>query len=254
MRHLFFALLLVSVFAAPYAAVAQSIAGDAVPGAVQIAAEQRLTGGTSFTDAVPFPQAMLGQEFSLENHVPRNRFATFVFDLTPGQIMDVTMRSGNAGVRIDEVGDAQETELPYAGFVIYSQDRVRLAGKNIIGRVAAEEGVQVGVNAAGRYYLFLGSTYADMHRDTRFTVTVDAAVSIAGGGPAVIVDDTPSPVDIGIVAEPVRPEENVPVAPAPEAVTPVEETSSRWVIGGVIVAAIVLALGTLYALLRRRAS
>ncbi len=141
-----------------------------------------IKGGDSYETAVTLG---LGQEFRLNHHQRVNQFDYFYVDLKTGQALTVTLNTVQKGVTID--GEkANEHTNAYGGFQIHDSSRQKLKDEEIIGSPNATRSVQVTAPSAGRYYVLIGSTYADMHKDHPFKVEVkdqfDAGSGTDAGG------------------------------------------------------------------------
>ena len=149
-----------------------------------------LSGGITFEDAVSFPKEMLGIEFSLDNHLKRNTFTTFTLSITPEQKITILTRSNANGINITknneviEGGEAaedhedilKETDSPYSGITIYTSEQVKAVSRQLIGKAFSEERLDFSVEKNQTLYIFLGSVYNDVHKDTKFLVDVNEII------------------------------------------------------------------------------
>lgn len=138
-----------------------------------------IRGGDGFQDAVPLEPGTL---YRLDHHQREDEFDYFSVDVASGQKIVATIHTGPLGVSIS--GDSySETDLPYAGIEVHGPDESEIASEQIIGDSNDSESLQVGVHEGGegRFYVLVGSSYADQHMDSPFQVEVVDQFDAGGG-------------------------------------------------------------------------
>ncbi len=125
-------------------------------------------GGDNYESAAP---VTLGKLFRLNHHQRVNQFDYFYVDAKPGQKIIVTLETGEKGVDIRE-NQATENRSVYAGIQLHSPERAKIQSEELIGSPNAKKDITlpVALGKEGRYYILVGSTYADVHKDNRFKV------------------------------------------------------------------------------------
>lgn len=152
---------------------------------------QEVKGGDSYETAVALTA---GPEYRLNHHQRVNQFDYFYIDLKAGQQLTVTLNTVQKGVEIREQ-TATENANAYAGFQVHDATRTKLKSEEIIGSANATKAIQVYAPTAGRYYVLVGSTYADQHKDHPFKLEVKDLFD-AGSG-----TDAPSAIDGAVAIE-----------------------------------------------------
>ena len=138
---------------------------------------QAIRGGNGHESAVPLQP---GQVYHLDHHQREDQLDYFYVDAKDGQKLVATIETGDLGVEIR--GDSfKETDHPYAGLTLQNPARQQLGNVDVIGSRTDKKGVQVpiGSGQGGRFYVLIGSGYADQHKDSRFQVAL-SDVSDAG--------------------------------------------------------------------------
>jgi hypothetical protein len=152
---------------------------------------QEVKGGDSYETAVVLTP---GPEYRLNHHQRVNQFDYFYVDLKAGQQLTVTLNTVQKGVTIRDQ-TAEEHTNAYAGFQLHDDKRTKLKDAEIIGSPNATKQLQVYAPAAGRYYVLIGSTYADQHKDHPFKLEVK---DLYDGGSA---SDAPDNFDGAVALE-----------------------------------------------------
>jgi hypothetical protein len=157
-----------------------------------------IKGGDSYETAVAIPA--LAQEFRLNHHQRVNQFDYFYVDLKAGQQLSVTLNTVLKGVSIDAATSvAKESQNAYAGFQLHDSTRTKLKDAEIIGSANATKTLSAYAPAAGRYYVLIGSTYADQHKDHPFKVEVKDLFDAGSGS------DAPGTIDGAVAIEKGKP-------------------------------------------------
>ena len=141
---------------------------------------QEIKGGDSYETAVPLS---VGPEYRLNHHQRVNQFDYFSIDLKAGQALAVTLNTVQKGVTIQDQKVDEHTNA-YAGFQIHNSSRQKLKSEEIIGSPNQTRTIQVYAPAAERYYVLIGSTYADQHKDHPFKLEVKDLFDAGSGGDA----------------------------------------------------------------------
>jgi hypothetical protein len=133
-----------------------------------------IRGGNSYETAVALAP---GQQFHLDHHQRKNEFDFFYIDVKDGQKLEALLQTGVKGVSItgEKLNEQiQENNSPYAGLQIHSPQRQRLVAEEIIGDISNRKliNVPLGMGQGGRYFVLIGSTYDNQHKDNPFTVTL----------------------------------------------------------------------------------
>ena len=126
----------------------------------------RVRGGNSYESAVP---VALGQRLRLDHHQRKGEFDYFSFDAAAGQGIRVAVEAPSVGVTIR--ADAARSGYAFAGA------QIRRARGNVVAKLGASGSLEtdaevfyVSSEAAGRYYLLVGSTGYDMSEDAVFSL------------------------------------------------------------------------------------
>ncbi len=141
---------------------------------------QEVKGGDSYETAVALTA---GPEYRLNHHQRTNQFDYFYIDLKTGQQLTATLNTVQKGVSIREQ-TATENVNAYAGFQIHDAARNKLKSEEIIGSANATKTIGVYAPAAARYYVLIGSTYADQHKDHPFKLEVKDFFDAGSGADA----------------------------------------------------------------------
>lgn len=133
-----------------------------------------IRGGNSYETAVPITP---GQQFHLDHHQRKNEFDYFYVDAKDGQKIGALIETGPKGVSIsgEQLNEqVRENNSPYAGIRIHSPQRQNLVDAEIIGDVSNRKllSVPLGMGQGGRYYILVGSTYDNQHKDHPFTISL----------------------------------------------------------------------------------
>lgn len=129
-----------------------------------------IKGGDSYDTAVPIES---GKLYRLTHHQRKNEFDYFVVDLLPGQELKATVQTGESGVEID--GEkTKDTQYAYAGLEIHDASHQKVAGQVIIGNRNATKDMSfiAGTGQGGKYYILIGNTYDNQHKDSPFKVEI----------------------------------------------------------------------------------
>ncbi len=127
-----------------------------------------IKGGDTYETAVPLEP---GKLYSLSHHQRKNQYDYFVVSLAPGQELKGTFQTSDTGVEI--AGEkATETQYPYSGLEIHDASHQKVAGETIIGGRNATKQVSHVVRGGqgGNYYVLIGNTYNDMHKNSPFKI------------------------------------------------------------------------------------
>ncbi|MCC6272716.1 MAG: VWA domain-containing protein [Deltaproteobacteria bacterium] len=132
---------------------------------------EEIRGGDNYETSVPLP---LGKLFRLNHHQKVNQYDYFVVDAKPGQKIVIALETGEKGVRINPDNTYEENLNPYAGISLQSPQKTQIAHQEIIGgkNDARQIVFPVPTDGAGKYYVLVGSSYDNQHKDHRFKVEI----------------------------------------------------------------------------------
>jgi hypothetical protein len=128
-----------------------------------------IRGGDSYETAVPLKP---NQEYHLDHHQRSNQFDYFYVDLNDGQQLDATISTLEKGVEIRGDSAVVTASYPYAGLQIHDSLRKKMDDAQIIGKANETKLASAYVQEKGRFYIVIGSTYQDMHKDCPFKIEI----------------------------------------------------------------------------------
>lgn len=127
-----------------------------------------IRGGNSYETAVSIE---FDKEYKLDHHQKKNDYDYFSINLSLGQELNIKLQTLEKGVSLYG-GNVQENQNPYAAIELHGQERNKIKGINIIGDEHSVKTLIFSPPKEGKYYLLVGSTYADMNKDhVTFTLT-----------------------------------------------------------------------------------
>jgi hypothetical protein len=130
---------------------------------------EEIRGGDNYETAVAIP---LGKLLRLNHHQRVNQYDYFYVDAQAGQKLLLSLETGEKGVNIQPDNTFAENMNPYAGFGLHGPQKNRIKHEEIIGgkNDARQMAYSVPTGEPGRYYILIGSSYDDQHKDHRFKV------------------------------------------------------------------------------------
>ena len=130
---------------------------------------QAVRGGEDFDSAVALE---LNKTYHLDHHQKIGHFDFFVIRLEPASELILELATGAKGINLRQEAP-QETEAPYAGITLYNRLRQKISSLSINGSPHADRLLRYNTQEGGEYYLAVGSTFDDMHKDeTLFKVSL----------------------------------------------------------------------------------
>jgi hypothetical protein len=134
----------------------------------QSAFGQEIRGGNTYDDAVPIKA---GTTYYLDHHQRKDNFDYFAIDAHDGQKIVATIQAHDVGVRIrgDKFQEGQTP--PYSGIALHGPNKEGIADK-WVSSPGAKAGIElpIGAGHGGRFYLLVGNSYEDQHKNSRFEV------------------------------------------------------------------------------------
>ena len=129
-----------------------------------------IRGGDSYETAVAISPDKL---YRLDHHQKKGYFDYFYVDVKGGQKLTAIIQTGEKGVTIRDE-NATENANPYAGIQIHNAAHASVVHDTIIGTRSAKKEMWINLNneGAGRYYILLGNTYDDQHKDNPFKIEI----------------------------------------------------------------------------------
>lgn len=155
-----------------------------------------IRGGDSYETAVALEP---GKLFHLDHHQKKNDFDYFYVDLTGGQSLQATIRTGEKGVEIRDGQAKEKPGSPYAGIQIHNGQKQKIAGHVIIGSPNQKKTLDVplGEGQAGRFYILVGNNYDAQHKDHPFQVDVVERFDAGSKQDAGSTEMTSVPIQVG---------------------------------------------------------
>lgn len=133
-------------------------------------AAPQIRGGDGFASAVPITPG----SYRLDHHQRRDEYDFFAIEVRPGYSLEVRQVAYEVGV--DIAGDTFKEAPPVtsrAGVGISGPDQLRIARHAGLG-AGQEAFARAGVTAGrgGTYYIDIGTSYGDVHKDSVMTVAI----------------------------------------------------------------------------------
>ena len=125
------------------------------------AAGNTIRGGTNYETAVPLEFDLA---YRLDHHQKIGFFDFFTIDLPANQEFILELQTMKKGINLRGTVP-EETDLPYAGAELHGTDHKRIDRVHILGKKNDVEILTHTPKQAGRYYILIGSTYDDIHKD-----------------------------------------------------------------------------------------
>lgn len=140
-------------------------------------ADNVISGGSTFEDAVAFPRDLFGKEFSVANHLKVGAHETFSFEVKKDQILDTLMITGEKGLReVNGEVELSDKAGPHAAINFYSERKTLIDGVRTSSRPFEEFKDKVRFKEDGTVYMFIGpasnATYGSPN-DIRYTLSFE---------------------------------------------------------------------------------
>lgn len=155
---------------------------------------REIRGGDTHDQAVVLTP---GVTYRLDHHQRQNQFDFFRIAVRGGQRLVASIETIERGVDIR--GDSfRDTANPYAGIEVHGPDRQKIAAEVIIGTQNGKRSIEVPTSyeTGGSFFVLVGNTYSDQHKDSRFSVELVDQYD-AGSG-----QDAPADEDEALGIEP----------------------------------------------------
>lgn len=153
-----------------------------------------IRGGDSYEKAVPLE---LDKEYKLDHHQKLHDYDYFYLDLKKAERLNITLKTREKGVDIEDDGSIRETNHPYAGLELHAPSYDKQKDINIIGGAHKTETIAYSPKETGRYYILLGSVYEPMNKDhMSFIVSVERKGDLGTTNDAGDTIDSAMPVEI----------------------------------------------------------
>lgn len=158
---------------------------------------QEIRGGNTYDDAVAINA---GTTYYLDHHQRQDNFDYFVFDARDGQKIVASTQSHDVGVRIR--GEKfEEGGVPYSGIALHGPNKQRIADKWVAS--PGEKGgleLPIGAGHGGRFYLLVGNSHEDQHKNSRFEVQLVDISDAKSGRDAGADDSAAIEIEPGLVS------------------------------------------------------
>lgn len=153
-----------------------------------------IRGGNSYETAVPLDY---GKEYRLDHHQKKNDYDYFYIDLSPAQEITIELKTLEKGVNL-KGEQAVENKSPYAAIELHGNNRNKLKYDNIIGSPHSNKQIIFAAQDKARYYILIGSTYADMNKDhVTFKVSQATKGDLGGNKDAGADSNSAMPIQAG---------------------------------------------------------
>jgi von Willebrand factor type A domain len=129
---------------------------------------QEIRGGNTYDDAVAIKA---DTTYYLDHHQRKDNFDYFAVDAHDGQKIVATVQAHDVGVRIRGEKFEEGKNPPYSGIALHGPNRQAIADKWVAspGQKAGIE-LPIGAGHGGRFYVLVGNSYEDQHKNSRFAV------------------------------------------------------------------------------------
>ncbi len=153
-----------------------------------------IRGGDSYEKAVPLE---LDKEYKLDHHQKVGDYDYFYLDLKKAERLNITLKTREKGIDIEDDGSVRETNHPYAGLELHDPTYDKQKDINIIGGAHKTESITYSPKETGRYYILLGNTYEAMNKDhMSFIISVERKGDLGTTNDAGDTIDSAMPVEI----------------------------------------------------------
>jgi hypothetical protein len=129
---------------------------------------QEIRGGNSYADAVAITA---GTTYYLDHHQRKNNYDYFAIDAHDGHKVVATIQAYDVGVRIRGEKFEEGHATPYSGIALHGPNQEAIADTRADspGEKRTIE-VPIGAGHGGRFYLLVGNSFEDQHKNSRFGV------------------------------------------------------------------------------------
>jgi hypothetical protein len=158
---------------------------------------QEIRGGNTYDDAVAIKA---GTTYFLDHHQRKDKFDYFFIEARDGQKIVASTQAYDVGVRIR--GEKfEEGAVPYSGIALHGPNKEAIADK-WVSSPGAKGGIElpIGAGHGGKFYLLVGNSYEDQHKNSRFDVQLVDISDAKSGHDAGADDSTAIEIEPGVVS------------------------------------------------------
>jgi hypothetical protein len=156
---------------------------------------EEIRGGNTFDDAVPLRP---GIAYHLDHHQREDQSDYFAVDVKAGQKVIVSIQAFENGIEIQGERTKETGQRSLAGIALHGPDKELIRNANVTS-AGQKEAIQVPVGAGqgGRFFVLVGSTIGDQHKNSRFEVQLVDLSDAKSGTDAGSTDAGAVPVELG---------------------------------------------------------